>query len=88
MFRKPPISKSSNPVLAVEQLQGLVTKIDEQNEELLSGGIKRLVDEFPSDLAALRGGVAEQPEAEGKIRGTLLLSLLKTPIRPGHILPL
>lgn len=52
--------------------------LNDQQAERLSAGqtIKRLQEEFSAELATLRVvKAARQPEAEGKIRGTLLLGL-------------
>lgn len=53
MFLQPLIQKSSNPVLAVEQLQGLVAELNEQNQETISGGYR-----FPCDGPG-RGGTCQ-----------------------------
>lgn len=50
--------------------------LNDQQAEQLSGGLNRLVQEFQAELVTVSATTAtpRQPEAEGKIRGTLLLS--------------
>lgn len=48
--------------------------LNEQQAEQLSGGLKRLQEEFAAELAILEMS-DRQPEAEGKIRGILLFGM-------------
>ncbi|MGI0483869.1 hypothetical protein ACN4EK_00455 [Pantanalinema rosaneae CENA516] len=48
---------------------------DQQAERLSAGSLRRLEQEFATELVVVQTTTARQPEAEGKIRGTLLLSL-------------
>lgn len=74
MFPKFPNKNSSPPSVDVRLFLAPVVPLNEYHEEAISGGITRLIEEFSPELATLQGGTAKQPEAEGKIRGTLILT--------------
>lgn len=55
MFRKHQTQNSSKSVLDVQKLHPLVMDLNEQDQESISGGeLKRLQEEFAAELATLR----------------------------------
>jgi hypothetical protein len=84
MFRKPLSKKLSQSDFEIASLQKLIVELDEPSEEAISGGAIALPSflnqankpkQAESEIFVSETFMARQPEAEGKIRGTLLLSL-------------
>lgn len=63
------IKNSSQSNLEIAQLQEFVVDLDEGNQEFFSGGTSF------SGEDTLRARLSAEVEAEGKIRGTLILTL-------------
>ncbi|MBD1806506.1 hypothetical protein H6F98_13730 [Microcoleus sp. FACHB-SPT15] len=63
------MKNSSQTNLEIAQLQEVVVDLDEGNQEVFSGGTSF------SGGDTLRTRLSAEGEAEGKIRGTLLLTL-------------